>query len=434
MNRPDITLTDDPWRFPEPRILRLENGLEVWHFSLPGQHVAAVELVLPVALSTEPRELEGVGSVALTSIDESTASHPGMPELLDLCGADLHANAHLLASRLGGLVPSRRLPDLLPLLAEILSEPAYAEEDIALHVEAEIAGYKTRLASPGAAARWALRTALYGTAERHGRPVVGSPETLGRIGRDDVLAWHRRHYAPNGATLVIAGEIPELDLRALESWRGEAARAPYVEPRTFAGDVVIADVPGSVQATILIGRRSISRLHPAWPAARLAGHVMAGGFKSRLNFELRERLGYTYGVGGGFAPDVHGSLFQVITSTRTEVAGDAVHRILEALRLAEPITDEELADAKAFRIGVAPLANETSSDIAGQAAILAESGLRTEYFNEHTEQLRRVEADEATDAFRELVGVDDLVIAVAGDAEVLQQQLKDLEPQVIALR
>ncbi|NLE98989.1 MAG: insulinase family protein [Propionibacterium sp.] len=434
MKRPGVELLATPWRFPEPEVLDLPGGLSLWHFPLPGQHVAAFELVLPAPLLAEPREQEGVATVALHGIDESTHTHPDIAELLDLTGAALNAHAGIRSTRLRGLVPARRLADMLPLFAEVLREPAYLPEDVALHVEALEASYRTRRQSPGSAARWAFNSALYGTGQRQGRPLAGSPGTLQHITRDDVVAWHRQHYAPNGATLIVAGDLPELDLTPMESWTGHAERGAFPEPSTDRGRVVIVDVPGAVQATIHVGFRSITRLDPRWPAARLAGHVMAGGFASRLNLELRERLGYTYGVGGGFVPGDTASVLQVVTSTRTDVAGDATRRILDAVALTGPITQAELDDAKAYRIGIAPLANETSADIASQAAVLAGAGLTTAYVGEHTDAMRAVTVEEATATWRELVRADDLVVAVAGDAEALQHQLQGLDPQVIDLQ
>lgn len=433
MNRPGVELLTAPWRFPDPEVATLDNGLTVWHFPVPGQHVAAFELVLPAPLVAEPRDREGVATVALHGIDESTVSHPDISERLDLTGASLHGSATLSSTRLRGLVPTRRLDEALPLFAEVLIEPAYLDEDVALHVESLEAAHRTRLRSPGGAARRLFSTGLYGDQQRHGRPLGGSPDTLADMARDDVLAWHRDHYAPNGATFIVVADVPSLDLAPLEAWAGHAERPDFPEPTTNRGRVLITDVPGSVQATITVGCRSITRLHPLWPSARLAGHVMAGGFASRLNLELRERLGYTYGVGGGFVPGDTAGHLQITTSTRTEVAGDAVRRILDGVRLDEPITADELEDAKAYRIGIAPLANETSADIAGQAAVLAGAGLTTDYITEHNAALRAVTVEEATASWRELVSVEDLVVAVAGDAEALQHQLQGLDPEVIDL-
>ncbi|WP_296137781.1 pitrilysin family protein [uncultured Tessaracoccus sp.] len=433
MRRPTVDLSATDWQFPEPRVHTLPNGITVWHFPMPGQHVAAFELVQPIRLTAEPRELEGVGTIALHALDESTVPHPDMQELLDLEGAALHAAAHVHATRFGGLVPARRLAGVLPLLTEFLTEPGYHPDDVALHVEAQEAAFRTRLSTPAAAARWALRIGLYGSGQRQGRPICGTPETLARITRDEVLAWHRQHYAPTGSVLVVAGDLPDLDTHALDAWRTTATRSPLAEPTTAGPAVLVADVPGAVQATIVVARRSIGRDDPRWAAARLAGHVLAGGFASRLNLELRERLGYTYGIGGGFVPDPTGSLLQVQTSTRTDVAGDALERILDAFRLDTPVTVAELDDAKAFRIGIAPLANETAGDVAQQAAALAEAGLTVGYVNQHTEQLRAVTPDEASATWRELVDPSQFVVAIAGDARTLLPQLAAHDPRVVAL-
>lgn len=433
MQRPEVHLTDTPWQFPAPDIHTLGTGLAVWHFPMPGQHVAAFELVQPIRLADEPQALEGVATIALHALDEATRSHPDMQELVDAQGAALHASASHHSTRIGGLVPARRFTDFLPLLTEILSEPAYLKDDVALHCEAQTAAYHTRLSSPTAAASVAMRAGLYGKDQRRGRPAAGTPTTLASITRDDVAAWHATQFAPEQATLIVVGDLPSLDTSALEAWTATAQRSPLVEPDTRAGRTLVVDVPDAVQATIQVAQRSIPRTHPQWAAARLAGHVIAGGFASRLNLELRERLGYTYGVGGGFAPDPTGSVFQVSTNARTDVATDAVRRILDAFRLNEPIQPAELEDAKAFRIGIAPLANETSADIATQAAALAEAGMRTDFVNQHTEALSAVTTSDASDAWRTLIDPDDVTVVIAGNARTLLPQLEEYSPEVVEL-
>lgn len=431
--RPAVELTHAPWRFPSPDVHRLANGMTVWHYPMPDQHVAAFELLQPIRLAQEPRDKEGVATIALHTLDEATQTHDDVQELLDRHGAALHATAHLYSTRFGGLVPARRFNEFLPLLVEVMREPSYHDADLAIHVEAQQAAYRTRKSSPGGAAKWAFRIGLYGTEQRHGRPVSGDLQTLDAITRDDVTAWHAAQFAPNDATLIVAGDLDSLDLQTLSAWTARAQRHEADAPRPEPPRFLLVDVPGAVQATIHVGCRSIARTDPRWPAARLAGHVLAGGFASRLNLELRERLGYTYGLSGGFSPDLNGSIMQLSTNVRTEVARETVKRILDALLLAHPVTAPELEDAKAYRIGIAPLANETSADIAAQAAALAECGLTTEFVNQHTDALRLVTPDEATVAWRELIRPESLTIAIAGNAQALEHQLQDLGAEVLDL-
>lgn len=434
MSRPSVQAAA-AWQFPTPTVMRLDSGLTVWHFHLPGQHIATFELVLPTALDAEPTSKEGVGTVALHAIDEGTISHPdGMiGELLELQGATLHGTARHRYTTLGGQAPSRRLSHVLPLFAEVLREPAYAEHDVAHHVEAQVAGYESKLASPGATTRIALRRELFGADQRDGRLTGGTPETLLRLTADDARTWHRAAFTPVGATLIVAGDIEDVPVL---DWASDAAPPmPPPAPARVAPRLVVVDRPGSVQANVSAACRTVSRGDARWPALRIAGHAMAGAFASRLNLELRERLGYTYGINGGFAAGVAEGQFSVGGSFRTEVAADAVARITQAVALDDGFSPTETDDARRFLIDVAPLANETSADIVAQASALAAAGLGADYMVDHLAALGQVTAEAASEAFREAVQPEGLTIAITGDAEQLLPALRGigLAPELVTL-
>lgn len=439
MNRPTVT-TDSAWQFPTPEITTLGNGLTLWYFAMPNQHMTSFNLMLPAPLAGEPASLEGVGTLALNASDEGTLRHPDgeITELLELQGATLSGTARFHYTTFGGTAPSTHLADTLPLFLEVLRQPAFAEQDITHHIEALTASFDSRLASPEASNRMAMRVALFGGDHREGRPAAGTPSTLLAITPDDVRAWHSAHFRPEGATLLVAGATaPDDSIRLLESWLG----APELKPDDSPADrqhpsVVVVDRPEAVQAVISVGLRTPTRTDPRWAGLRIAGHAIAGAFASRLNLELRERLGYTYGVGGGIAPGLREGLLTIGGSVRTEVAGDSVARILDGLRLDAPLTDAEVDDARAYLVAVAPLANETSSDITAQACALAAAGLDPSFLNEHFAALTRVTASEATAAWREVVRPEQLTVAVTGDAEKLTPALTalGLTPQVVDLR
>lgn len=438
MIRPEVSL-GVPWRFPTPAVSTLASGLKVWHFDLPGQHIATFEVVLRAPLSGEPADREGVGTVALHAVDEGTLRHPdgGIGELLERQGATLHGTARQRYTTLGGQAPSRRLASVLSLFVEVLSEPAFADRDVAHHVEAQVAGYDSKLASPSSAVRLALRRELFGAGHRDGRPAAGTPETLAAVTADDARRWHGTHFSPVGATLLIAGSVAAGALDALAPWAApppspaDRGSAPVRPPR-----IVVIDQPDAVQATVVAGRRTVSRLDPRWAALRLAGQAVAGAFASRLNLELRERLGYTYGISGGFSPGTDEGLFTVGGSVRTEVAADAVARLLDGLALRDRFDDAEVEDARRYLIGIAPLANETSADIVAQASALAAAGLEPEFMNHHFADLAAVTPGEATEAFRANLAPESLSVAVMGDASALVPALAavGLAAEVVDLR
>ena len=439
MNRPTVSHSAG-WHFPEPHVSTLAGGMQVWAFDLPGQHIAAMEVVLPTSLATEPRSVEGVATVALHAVDEGTLSHPNgrISELLELQGAALHGSASQNHTRLGGDAPAHRLPAVIELLAEVIQQPGFAPGDVEHHVEMQVAAFDSRIASPGWVAKQALRQVLFGDDAREGRPAAGTPQTLGAITRDDVLAWHGSQWVGGDATLVVAGDLTGLDMSAalapLERWSGTgsvASRAPAAER---PAQVVLVDMPDAVQATIHAGCLTVGRRHPDWAALKLAGHAMCGAFASRLNLDLRERRGYTYGVGGGFTARRTDGQFFVGGSFRVDVAADALRRLLDGLRLVEPFTAEEVEDARRYLVGVAPLANETASDIARQASVLAAVGEHASFVNEHFAALELPTAKQVSAAFRTHVHPEAVSVAISGPALTLApaMQAAGLDPVIVS--
>lgn len=439
MNRPTVSLSG-AWHFPEPQVFTLDGGLNVWAFDLPGQHIAALEVVMPTSLAAEPRSVEGVATVALHSIDEGTRTHPDgrISELLELQGAALHGHAAQHQSQLGGDAPAHRLPAVIELLAEVIREPSFDSSDIEHHVEMQMAACDSRVASPGWVAKQALRQVLFGTDSREGRPAAGTPETLQGISRDDVLAWHAAQWAASDATLVLAGDLSGVDLasvlKPLEQWGGTAPQTPAAPATAGPTQLVLVDMPDAVQATIHVGSLTVGRRHDDWAALKLGGHAMCGAFASRLNLELRERQGYTYGVGGGFSARLDDGQFSVGGSFRVDVAADALRRLLAGLDLADPFSTSEIEDARRYLIGVAPLANETASDIARQAAVLAAVGEQPSYVNEHFAALERPTPDQVTSAMRRHVHRDTLSVAISGPADTLVPALQaaGMDPVVVS--
>lgn len=439
MTRPTVTLAR-AWKFPQPEVFALPSGMEVWAFDLPGQHIAALEVVMPTSLTAEPRAIEGVATVALHSVDEGTRSNPDgrISELLELQGASLHGSASQNHTLLGADAPVHRLPEVLKLLAEVLHEPAFAATDIEHHVEMQVAAFDSRIASPGWVAKQAMRQVLFGAQSRLGRPAAGTPETLNAIGQEDVVSWHRAHWGGSDATLVLAGDLAGQDLNStlapLDYWLGNSATAETEPGLLRPSQVVVVDMPDAVQATIHAGCLTVGRSHPDWAALKLAGHAMCGAFASRLNLELRERKGYTYGVGGGFSARNQGGQFSVGGSFRVDVAAEALTRLLRGLELSEPFTTDEVADAKRFLVGIAPLTNETASDIVRQAAVLASVGESASFVNDHFAALEQPDATGASAAFRTHIHRDNISVAISGPASVLvpQMQAAGLDPVIVS--
>lgn len=432
--RPPV-IPADRWSFPEAQALELSNGLRVLAIDMPGQQLAAVEIVLPTPTQHEPADKQGVATIAMSALDEGTREHPDgrITELMELQGCTLSGSTTHEGTRLSLDAPAHRMPAVMELLAEVLSVPQYSERDIRQHVEWQLASHDARLASPSGATRNVLRQTMHRPGSREAHHPAGTPETISAITTVDVKAWHARYTSPHGATLVLAGDLshhaPEDLLSPMTRWQG-GGPGTYSPPEFRTPQVVLLDLPDAVQSSIQAVTPTVGRDHPDWAALKLGGHALAGAFASRLNLELRERRGLTYGIGGGVTPRRAGARFHVGGSFSPEGTAEAVRHILDQVALESTFTAEEVETVRQFLTGVGPLASETAGDVAHQAATLALAGLPPQWVNEHTDSLLAPSADDVTRAMREHVRPEALTIAVGGPAALAQPALEALGIEV----
>lgn len=445
--RPDLA-APDLWQFPTPRVRTLDNGLAVWAFDLPGQHVITAELGLDIPLSVEPRDAEGVATIALRTSDEGTTAHPDgeVGELLEDRGAAFEGGASTSSTHASLDLPATRLAQALPLFAEIVQSPAYANADVERHVALRLAEIEQSLVSPGSVASLAVRRVLHQAETRDARPVGGNAETVAAITADDVHRFHDRWWRPEGATLVLAGELPDdvdaLVDEAFGSWSGPVGRpehrAPSWNPPVTGPDdrptVYLVDRPGSVQTELRVVGNSVDRSSQLFPALQVAMTAMGGAFSSRLNMLLREQRGYTYGVHMGTHPGRIEGTWSMGGSFRTEVAVDALDDTLATLDISSaPLTETEVRDAINFQVGIAPLRYATAGGVAGQAISLAAAGYGAEHVNSHFAHVAAVTPQLASEAFGAIVHPERAQVVMVGDAAQLRAELERRDHRVVDL-
>lgn len=425
--RPNVG-SAQPWHFPEPVELSLDNGARVWLYDLPGQHVLSCQVVLDAPVSLEPAALEGVATIAVRTSDEGSQRHPGaeLAERLEDQGATYSGAATQSATIARMEVPSSRLAPALDVLAEIVTRPAFDPADVQRHVALRLAEIEQAMVRSSQLAALGFQRAVFDREVRVGRPTAGRAETVAAIKAADVADFHRAWWRPDGATIVLAGALPPAAHQLLASsfgdWTpgGAAVTHELTRPNPASPVVWVIDRPEAVQADIQIGGLAPDRNDPRWASLDVAACAMGGSFGSRLNRVLREELGYTYGAHADFRPLRHAGSFAMRTSSRTEVAAAAVRQALELLQIStDPFTGAEIEDARSFLLGIAPLHFQTAEVIADQAAAMAAAGMRPDWVNTHQSRVATVTADQATAAFAEVVRPEALGVVLCGNAEQL---------------
>jgi predicted Zn-dependent peptidase len=397
----------------------------------PGQHIAAVSLVLDTPLNAEAPEIEGVATITQRCLDEGTKTHPGaaFAERLEDIGAVLSGSAGYAASDLMLEVPTSRLGEALVLLAEAVREPELSTSDVERHQSLRLAEIEHTMANSSNRAQIAFRAACIPSRFRSSRQAGGTATTVAAITAADVAAYHARHYRPEGATLVISGDLGDAVYH-----QAAAAFGDWVMPGTLTvhhqtpvsrlPHCWLIDRPGAVQADIRLGCFGIDRGDPRWADLQVGTHALGGAFLSRLNRVLREEKGFTYGVHLLNAPMRDGGLLALQGSFRTDVVTEALDLARNLLDVSErPITAAEVLDAVNYTNGIAPLRYSTAPGVTERIASLIAAGLSTEFVNANATALTRVTPESATRAITELLPPDALTLVVVGDAAALHDPL-----------
>jgi predicted Zn-dependent peptidase len=446
--RPQVS-DPEPWAFPASTATKLDNGLTVVAYDVPGQYVVSVRLAVPAPLAAEPREVEGVAGIMSRTMDEGTKRHTGeeLAELLERKGIALGAGMAETGLLVDVDVAQRHLGAALELLAECLSEPVFPEVEVSRHVRTRLAEIDHERAIGSARAAMEFIKTYFESGARASRPAGGTRETVAAIRRADVAAYHAAHVRPDGATLVVAGDLADLDLaaeleRSMGSWQGPATDvAADVSPAAPVADdgpaadrraadahrIVFVDRPGSVQTELYVGTHGPDRrVDGGWAPYPVLGFVLGGSPGARIDAVLREEKGYTYGIRAGFRPRHRGGLFAASGSVRADVTAEALGLLLDQLDGARAGFTQDETKAGVDYIGkTAPGRYATADAIADEAVMLALDGLTTEFTTANLTDLLTVDPARLDDAYRRFV-TGEWTVVLVGDAGLHAESVRAL--------
>ncbi len=429
--RPDV-VAPGPWSFPLPTEHLLDNGLRVLVHDMPGQYVLSLRVVVPTSLSSEPPGKEGVASITARLLDEGTSRHGAddFAELMERHGMALGAGVSD-----GGLlvdvdVPQRHLATAAGLVTDALADPVFPEAEVRRILRNRLAEIEQERASAGHRAAKELTRTLWAPGERAATPTGGTPETIGSLTRDDVVAFHARALGPQGATVVVAGDLTGVDVRevlesTLGTWRAPGhtpvPRPTAPRPADDRARLVVVDRPGSVQTEIVAGVPGPDRSTPhGWAPHPVLSFVLGGAPGARIDAVLREEKGYTYGIRSAFRPRVAGGSFVVSGSVRSQVTGEAVEILLGILDGAlDGFTDAEVRTGVDYVAKTAPGRYATADAVADETAALALEGLPPDFTTRNLRDVARLTRADLDTAYARVVAGGWSVVLVGDAATVV---------------
>jgi zinc protease len=377
--------------------------------------------------SDEPAANGGATVLAARALTEGTEVRDAvaLTEAAERLGASIHAEAGWDALSVGVDVPASRLEPALELLAEVVRRPAFPEAEVDRLRDERLTDLLQVKSDPRRRADEAFSAAIYAASSPYQRPAGGGMDTVTGLTPAELRSVHGRACLPSQGALVIAGDVrPDAVDRAAAamfgSWSGTDAPAAGPVDDTGAVEarfVRVVHRPGSVQTEIRIGHRGLERRHPDYHAVVVMSAILGGLFNSRLNMNLREDKGYTYGASAGFDMRRGHGPFSARAAVNTEVTVPALREFLHELdRIREvPVTDDELRAARNYLIGVFPLRFETPGPVAGSLAGLFVHGLPDDELDRYRASIEAVSVDDVLRVARDHIRPEAAAVVLVGD-------------------
>jgi predicted Zn-dependent peptidase len=405
----------------------LANGLRVLAARKPGIPMVQARLRFDVASGRSFGD--GVlEDIVASTVLAGTPSHSQIEiaDEMQRVGGDIGAMVDADNLFISATCLADELGRYLRLLGDIVANADYPEDEIALAKAQTEQGIAIMHSQPAARAQYALAERVF-PGHVYGRPMP-TPDLVAPISRAAARKYHRAVARPAGALLTLVGDLPPAKMvaaadKALGDWTGSRRIAKTPPPAPLAaGPMRIVHQPGAVQTNIRLGGIGVGRAHPDFPALTLALTILGGGFTSRLNHNLREDKGFTYGAFAGVAHNVAVSAITVGADVQTSVTAPAlVETLYELGRMATaPVTVEELEDAKRYLAGNLAMATETQAGLASYVTSLAIAGLDVSYLRELPVRAAKLTVDDIAAATAKYVAPSLLAPVLVGDADVIR--------------
>ena len=422
----------------------LPNGLRlliVEHHELP---IADLILTIKTGSEADPPKKEGLSSLASGMLDEGTTSRNALQiaEQIAYLGIDLATGGGWDASRVALHTPTAQLDSALALFADVVLRPSFPQKELD-RLKQERLTTLLQLKDRGPAiADLAYNYILFGEDNPYGRPQLGNEASVRGLTQNDVRNFYNTFYRPNNAALIIVGDVrPEEVAQKIErlfgSWqRGTVPPVKFTAPAAATqSSIYLIDKPGAAQSSFRLGAVGANRATEDFFAIQVMNTILGGAFTSRLNNNLRETKGYTYGARSGFELRQSAGPFTASAEIVTEKSDSALIEFMKELRnIREPVPSDELNKAKNYlQLGL-PSSFETTSDIASRLVPIALYGLPIDYFQTYSQRLAAVTQSDVQRVAQKYVRPENFHIVIVGDLKTIEKGIRALNIGRVQLR
>ncbi len=444
----------DPRPFQLPMVKTFKVGeLDVYLVEDHKLPKVSLELNLEGGQVTDPKGKEGLAGTCMEMMSEGTAKQDKIAfrEALADVASNVGSYAGLDTQGVTMSTLTKHFDATFALFSDTITQPGFRKEELDRMIKRSLESLKQAKASPSSVAGRVRDSVLYG--ERHPYGAIRTEKSLGKISIADCKAYHKAYVKPKGGRLFVVGDMTEDEVKAkvaplLATWKGapkKIAKLPAPKPRP--GRLFFVDIPNSAQSMIYVMHMGPGRKDPAFFSNQMMAMILGGGFSSRINMNLREDKGYSYGARGGFNYSRNYGTFTASSSVRADATRQSVLEILKEMRGIHSgdasATETELLREKNGAVLGLPSRFNTSSATLASYTDLIYHGLPLDYYSSYAQNVGAVTLEQVAAAAKAQIKLGDAIILVVGDGASPQVtrddhgkdiELLDAEGKQITLR
>jgi len=423
-------------KLPAPAEIDLPNGVHLMVLEDHRLPQVNFQLFIPGAGGYyDPPDNPGLASFTASLLREGTAMQTSeqISQRLEVMAASLVAGTGGSATEatVTGSCLTEHLPALIEMAADVVLHPSFPEEEVARFKQRTRVTLMQTRANPGFLAQEMFLRVVYG--DHPASRLLATIPSLEKTTRDSIVQFHKTHYVPDRAAIAVSGDVSMAEARALildkfSGWKKAGTTpAAVTDPAPISGSrVYFVARPNSVQTSLIVGGQAIERTNPDYDALQVMNKVLGGGPTGRLFIHLREEKGYTYGVSSSLSAPMHRGEWAASTSVRTEVTEPALHDLLAEIALMrdQPVSDQELADAKRAMIASFALSLENPSQLLNYYVTRWRYRLPADYWDRYAERVSAIGKEQAQSIARKYLAADRLQIVAVGDPAKVADTLK----------
>lgn len=430
--------TPRDFEFPRFERAALPNGMRIIVAPIHRLPVVTAILVLDGGATSEAPGTEGVSDIVVRGLLEGSRDKTSDELVMSLerLGTSISASSDWESTILKMTVLSPNLGEAMSLMGEMVIQPRFDGEAIRRIRAERLSEIIQARSEPRVLADEMFSAKLYDSASRYSVPVAGTEMSVAALEVEHIREYHTRRYQPEFATLILAGDITSADatkfaLRAFSDWQVKRANTESPVPvrqSTLTNRIHVIGRSGAQQSEIRMGHIGAVRSTPDYFPIVVMNAVLGGLFSSRINLNLREVHGYTYGASSYFDWRRDRGPFVVSSAVQSEVTGAAITEVLKEVKKIrnEKIGEDELTLATSYLAGVFPIRYETSDAVASGLASLVVFGLPDKYFSSYRENILSVTVAQVREAAEKYLQPDALDIVVVGNPALIEPQLQAL--------